>query len=177
MNRAERRRMERAVKKADLDGITPMDVERAMAHQEMRENVSRQIIMDQFAARVVKKQNEQDLKEIQMAAANQAYMDWLHKFENKFVQAFLVSFAMALHDKFPNWGTKPIQEMIANAAAWNDRFIVEYKRDIIAYKNLYAIAFGEPLELQMVDMDKGPIIDGEGVPKSEVWKAVPKGDG
>lgn len=171
MNRAERRRIERAARKMNLDGVSENDIQRAVNHAELRDQISMSVRMEQFAQKVVQKQNEQDLEEIQKAAANQAYMDWLHKFEKVFVQAFLVSFAMAVHDKFPNWGTKPIEEMVSRAAAWNDRFIVEYKRDIIAFKNLYAICFGAPLQLQLVDLDE-PVIDGKDVPKSELWKVM-----
>jgi len=177
MTRAERRRIERTAKKMNLDGITAGDIQRAMDHAELRDQVTASVRMEQFAKKVVRKQNEQDLEDIQLAAANKAYMDWCHKFEKEFVEAFLISFSLAVHEKFPRWGVKAVSKLVAEASAWTDKYIMEYKRNLIGYRNLYAITFGEPMQLQIIDPDE-PIISGKDVPKAPSnWTAISEAEG
>lgn len=174
MKRAERRRIERTAKKMNLDGITAGDIQRAMDHAELRDQITASVRMEQLAKKVVQKQNEQDLEDIQLAAANQSYFDWCHKYEKEFVEAFLISFSLAVHEKFPRWGIDAVSRMVSDASAWTDKYIMEYKRDLISYRNLYAITFGEPMQLQIVCPKTGePIVSGKDVPKApSSWTAI-----
>lgn len=156
MNREERRAWKKTHKGEELPVLTDLQIKTQEA-----------LMIDRIAKAAVAEASRNNFEDAWNAAAAKAYADWMHHFEYEFLTAMIICASMALKEKFPSWGEAPVKKFRESMMAWSDKFVREYKNDTEAFRNLYAITFGKPLEFDITELDGKTIVSGKGIPRHD----------
>ncbi len=147
MTRAERRRIEREARKVVRKGnVTQSDVAAMMKEEEKRQEISNAVRARMLAKKIDRELGQKYYEQVY----TEAYKEGISSFDMDSQSIFCISFALALRDKFPQWGADAIEKIVQSAIDWNGRFISEFDRDLDAYKLHYGVAIGREFELEEV---------------------------
>lgn len=134
MTRAQRRQAEREARKNKTPPPSQTEIQNTL-------RVIESVRMQKVAAEAAKYLDRSGTK----IAAEQAYMDSLRLYDEQFSVAIVIACAMMLKEAFPKWKTPTVEKHVERFMDFMGMYSDDYHCDVEAFKNLYAITFGEPL--------------------------------